>query len=241
MSNSALQTLDDPKKHLKYIKNGLLKFDDLLQENFKLKKEMAFEKKRYIDLTEAVSELKEGHRMQEAEERDIMQALEQQVNLETPGKNSDKKLSREWALQKRQLQETIQAISGEVDYLTTKNNEYLTDLQSKEPFYDSYRAALDELNQLREAHGILISMIKNHHIQVKDEGRDQAATQAIREVTKTHNNSRGGFGPKLAQDPYAKVNFSHFLTCGVYGNRSLLTEEDQRPIARKRMNPGGMI
>ena len=244
MSDSALQTLEDPKKHLQNITKSLSKFDDLLHENFKLKKEMALEKKRFIDLTEAFNDLQEATRLQREEERESLAALENEVGRFSLGEESptkggrpDRQVCREWAAQKRQLQETITAISGEVDYLTTKNNEYLTDLRAKEPFYDSYRAALDELNKLREAHGILISMIKNHHIQVKCDG---PATQAVRAAVNDNHNRRG-FGPKVAQDPNVRINFSHFLTCGVYGNRPLVTEEAQPPISRKRIHASAMI
>ena len=46
------------------------------------------------------------------------------------------------------MQQTIMALSQEVENLSS---------------------TMDELNKLREAHGILISMIKNHHIQIEDE------------------------------------------------------------------------
>ena len=48
--------------------------------------------------------------------------------------------------------------------MSSKNIEFLNDLRRKDSFYNSYRETMDELNKLREAHGILISMIQNHHI-----------------------------------------------------------------------------
>jgi len=62
------------------------------------------------------------------------------------------------------MQQTILSLSQEVESLSSKNIEFLNDLRKKDSFYNSYREAVDELNKLREAHGTLISMIKNHHI-----------------------------------------------------------------------------
>jgi hypothetical protein len=62
------------------------------------------------------------------------------------------------------MQQTIVSLSQEVESLSSKNIEFLNDLRRKDTFYNSYRETMDELNKLREAHGILISMIKNHHI-----------------------------------------------------------------------------
>ena len=62
------------------------------------------------------------------------------------------------------MQQTIVSLSQEVESLSSKNIEFLNDLRRKDSFYNSYRETMDELNKLREAHGILISMIKNHHI-----------------------------------------------------------------------------
>jgi len=53
--------------------------------------------------------------------------------------------------------------------LSSKNISLLSDLRKKDSFYNSYRETLNELGKLREAHGILISMIKNHHIHIDDE------------------------------------------------------------------------
>jgi hypothetical protein len=62
------------------------------------------------------------------------------------------------------MQQTIVSLSQEVESLSSKNIEFLNDLRRKDTFYNSYRETMDELNKLREFHGILISMIKNHHI-----------------------------------------------------------------------------
>ena len=60
------------------------------------------------------------------------------------------------------MQGTIVALSQEVEYLSMKNIEFLEDLKKKDSFYEIYRQSMDELQKLREAHGQLIYMIKNH-------------------------------------------------------------------------------
>ena len=87
MSNSALATLDDPKKHMKIIQKSLGKFDDLLLENFKLKKELACEKRRYLDLMEAFVELRDEQKIKEEEENEFREAYESQVILQPPNKD----------------------------------------------------------------------------------------------------------------------------------------------------------
>ena len=67
------------------------------------------------------------------------------------------------------MQQTIIALSQEVEYLSTKNIQFLDDLRQKDSFYNSYRQTMDELEKLRDAHTALISMIKNHHIAIETE------------------------------------------------------------------------
>jgi hypothetical protein len=43
----------------------------------------------------------------------------------------------------------------------------LNDLKKKDPFYETYVKASDELTKLRQAHTILISMVQNNHINLK--------------------------------------------------------------------------
>ena len=62
------------------------------------------------------------------------------------------------------MQQTIIGLSQEVDLLSSKNIEFLADLKKRDPYYQSFRDTVDELNQLREAHGILISMIRSNHV-----------------------------------------------------------------------------
>jgi hypothetical protein len=68
-------------------------------------------------------------------------------------------------------------LSVEVETLSTKNIEFLNDLRKRDSFYSSYRETMDELNKLREAHGILISMIKNHHLQIEQAPQQEISTQ----------------------------------------------------------------
>ena len=79
MSNSALATLDNPQKHVNEIKRTCEKFDDFLKENFKLKKEIACEKKRYIDLMEAFVEMRDENKLREEEEREFREAFEIEI------------------------------------------------------------------------------------------------------------------------------------------------------------------
>jgi len=65
------------------------------------------------------------------------------------------------------MQQTIIALSQEVEYLSTKNIQFLDDLKQRDSFYNSYRQTMDELEKLRDAHTTLIAMIKNHHIDIE--------------------------------------------------------------------------
>ena len=44
----------------------------------------------------------------------------------------------------------------------------LNDLKRKDPFYDTYVKTSEELSKLREAHVVLISMIKNNQLSLKN-------------------------------------------------------------------------
>jgi len=63
-------------------------------------------------------------------------------------------------------------MSQEVEFLSVRNAKYLTDLKRKDPFYDTYVKTSEELTKLREAHVVLISMIKSNHVTLK---KDQKA------------------------------------------------------------------
>lgn len=66
------------------------------------------------------------------------------------------------------MQSTIIALSQEVEYLSSKNIEFLADMKKKDGFYSTYRESVEELTKLREAHGVLISLIRNHHLEIDD-------------------------------------------------------------------------
>lgn len=142
MSNTVLATFDDSKTQqaLVDIRDKLARFDDYLHENFQLKRELVLEKKRYIDCMNAFLELRDNQKLREKE------AGETSVTTS----------------QCQQMQTTIVALSQEVEYLSSKNIEFLEDLKRKDSFYEIHRQSLDELTKLREAHGQLISMIKDH-------------------------------------------------------------------------------
>lgn len=74
MSTSALEITDNPQKLVQEIKKSLKKFDEMLEENFKLKKEIACEKKRYIDLMEAFVELRDEQKIKEEDQLDFQNA-----------------------------------------------------------------------------------------------------------------------------------------------------------------------
>ena len=65
------------------------------------------------------------------------------------------------------MQQTILGLSQEVEYLSVRNQKMLTDLKRKDPFYDTYVKTSEELTKLRQAHAILISMIKSNHVNIK--------------------------------------------------------------------------
>lgn len=73
-----------------------------------------------------------------------------------------------WISEKQQIQQTVVALSQEVEYLSTSNMQFLQDLKQKDGFYETYRQTVEELTKLREAHGVLITMIKNHHIEITE-------------------------------------------------------------------------
>ena len=50
----------------------------------------------------------------------------------------------------------------------------MTDLIRKDPFYDTYVKTSEELTKLREAHIVLISMIKSNHINLKNQKQESA-------------------------------------------------------------------
>ena len=71
-----------------------------------------------------------------------------------------------WQLEKNQMQSTILTLSEEVEYLSVKNQKMLQDLRRKDSFYETYVKTTDELTKLRQAHTILISLIKTNKLNI---------------------------------------------------------------------------
>jgi|LauGreDrversion4_2_1035121.scaffolds.fasta_scaffold322249_1 DNA repair exonuclease SbcCD ATPase subunit len=123
------------------------RLDRLFSENFGLKRDLAYEKKRYMDLMNAFLELR--HSVKAA-------------GATTPVKSEAAATHREDALlkEKQELEQTLMNLTEEVEALSKRNEEFLRELKAKHDFYGPYKDCQDELRKLREAHGLLISMIQ---------------------------------------------------------------------------------
>lgn len=130
------------------INQGLQTIDQLRFENFNLKKQIAYDKKKYIDLKNAFLELKVKTKAQDEE---------------TFFKNPELKQLMD---DKNNLQNTLKILTDEVEFLSKKNELFLKELKHKD-FYDVYKQQAEELTKLREAHTSLINMIQTKDIQVK--------------------------------------------------------------------------
>lgn len=115
-------------------------------EKFYLKKEIAYEHKRYNDLKSAFIELR---REAKDKEMDYKDRSKQQL--------VEEKLS---------LQSTIVSLTDEIESLSVKNEEFLSHL-SKQDFYHEYQNVKEELQTLKNAHTILINMIKDDDLQIQ--------------------------------------------------------------------------
>eukprot|EP00347_Sterkiella_histriomuscorum_P014602 403360255 len=124
----------------------LKRLDTTFKENFSLKKELAYEKKRFLDLLQAFNTLQVQAKQQENDKKDLTEK---------------EQLIRE----RNQLQNTLQNLTAEVEFLSNKNEMFLRELKTKD-FYSTYKDCVEELTRLREAHTILIGMIQNHHLDI---------------------------------------------------------------------------
>jgi hypothetical protein len=77
------------------------------------------------------------------------------------------------------MQQTVIALSQEVEYLSRRNQQMLNDLKKKDPFYETYVKVSDELTKLRQAHTILISMVQNKHINLKQTKDKEISSQIL--------------------------------------------------------------
>ena len=65
--------------------------------------------------------------------------------------------------EKKDLENNLKTLTNEVEFLSNKNADFLKELRTKD-FYDVYRQQSEELNKLREAHTLLISMIHSKEV-----------------------------------------------------------------------------
>ena len=71
----------------------------------------------------------------------------------------------------------------------------MTDLKRKDPFYETYVKSSEELTKLRQAHAILISMIKGNQLNIKkqEEGKSmQGVDKHELQVPLKESKYRGG-------------------------------------------------
>lgn len=178
-----------------------------------MKKEIAYERKRYNDLKSAFIELR---REAKDKEMDYKDRSKQQL--------IDEKMA---------MQNTIVTLTDEIEALSVKNEEFLESLSKKE-FYKEYRKTKEELNTLKDAHAILINMIRDEelHIQTKPSCKDSAENQS-RDLIKdtsailgtdlykvSKNRSTTNFGPLKEIDLNSGNNnssLSSIFSCNAFG------------------------
>lgn len=69
--------------------------------------------------------------------------------------------------EKQSLECTLVSLSEEVEFLSQKNEQFLREIRNKD-FYEEYKAATDDLNQLRKAHISLIDLIEGKELNIDD-------------------------------------------------------------------------
>jgi len=67
--------------------------------------------------------------------------------------------------EKSSLECTLVSLSEEVEFLSQKNEQFLSDLKNKN-FYGEYQSVQEELNQLRKSHLSLIDLIEGKEIAI---------------------------------------------------------------------------
>lgn len=119
--------------------------EKLRLEKFYLKKELAYERKRYNDLKNAFIELRKETKDKEIDynETDKLQLVEDKISL----------------------QNTVCTLTDEIESLSVKNEEFLQRLKIND-FYYEYEKVWEELKNLKDAHALLINMIKDDEIQI---------------------------------------------------------------------------
>lgn len=102
------------------VNQGLQQLEFVRLENFNLKKMIAFDRKKYLDLKTAFMELKVTVRQ-----------LEEEVFMRSPDLH-------QMAAEKKDLENNLKTLTNEVEFLSKKNEDFLKELKTKN-FYDVYR------------------------------------------------------------------------------------------------------
>lgn len=74
--------------------------------------------------------------------------------------------------EKQSLQNTVKALSNEIEQLSMMNERLLCDLQVKD-FYLEYSKVMEELTKLKAGHMILINMINEGDVQLMQETKSK--------------------------------------------------------------------
>jgi hypothetical protein len=115
----------DVDEAIKSVQEGLMVIDTLRLEKFNLKRQIVQERSRFNDLRTAFLELKQ-------------ELIDKEYDLRY---SNTRKLIDE----KKSLQQTVKALSNEVEQLSIMNEELLVNLQ-KEDFYYEFEASQAEYN-----------------------------------------------------------------------------------------------
>ena len=70
--------------------------------------------------------------------------------------------------EKNELEQTLKTLSAEVEELSETNETFLQGLRQKD-YYLDFKTANEELNQLRDAHILLINLIENQDLQINSD------------------------------------------------------------------------
>ena len=119
MTNSALATGDENASlNIKHqIQHTISRINEVLHDNFRLKQEIACEKKRYLDLLSAFLEVRNEQKFNPTEISDSScifeppEANSPGVKSAAGGRRSDLSNQQKWLDEKSQMQQTIIALS----------------------------------------------------------------------------------------------------------------------------------
>lgn len=88
------------------------------------------------------------------------------LNMKEDYKNKEKSTL---VYEKNELEQTLKTLSAEVEELSETNETFLQGLRQKD-YYLDFKTANEELNQLRDAHILLINLIENQDLQINLDG-----------------------------------------------------------------------